>query len=67
MATPVKANGYKWVALLLPILLGAVVAFFAVKSDVRVVEANVVALEDRMEMQYRNILRELDTIKDKIR
>ena len=62
-----KANGYKWVALLLPILLGAVVAFFAVKSDVRVVEANVVALEDRVEMQYRNILRELDTIKDMIR
>ena len=68
MATPIKLNGYfKWVVLLLPFFVAALVGFFNVKSDVRDVETNVGALEDRVEMQYRNILRELDTIKDMVR
>ena len=63
-----KLNGYfKWVALLLSIGLSGTGAFFILKTDVRVVEANVRALESRMEMQYRNILRELDTIKEMVR
>ena len=68
MAPPVRANGYfKWVVLLLPIVLAALVGFFNVKSDVRVVEASVVALEGRVEIQYQAILRELETIKDMMR
>ena len=63
-----KLNGYfKWVALLLSIGLGGTGAFFVLKTDVRVVEANVKALESRMEMQYQNILRELDAIKEMVR
>ena len=68
MGQPVKVNGYfKWVVLLLPIVLAALVGFFNVKSDVRVVEASVVALEGRVEIQYQAILRELETIKDMMR
>ena len=68
MTTPTRANGYfKWVVLLLPIVLAALVGFFNVKSDVRVVEASVVALEGRVEIQYQAILRELETIKDMMR
>ena len=63
-----KLNGYfKWIALVLTIGLSGAGAFFILKTDVRVVEANVRALESRMEMQYRNILRELDTIKEMVR
>ena len=68
MTTPTRVNGYfKWVVLLLPIVLAALVGFFNVKSDVRVVEASVVALEGRVEIQYQAILRELETIKDMMR
>ena len=63
-----KLNGYfKWVALLLSIGLGGAGAFFVLKTDVRVVEANVRALESRVEIQYQAILRELETIKDMMR
>ena len=69
MAPPVRVNGgyFKWVVLLLPIVLAALVGFFNVKSDVRVVEASVMALEGRVEVQYQAILRELETIKDFLR
>ena len=69
MTTPTRVNGgyFKWVVLLLPIVLAALVGFFNVKSDVRVVEASVVALEGRVEIQYQAILRELETIKDMMR
>ena len=63
-----KLNGYfKWLALLLTIGLSGAGAFFVLKTDVRVVEANVKALESRMEMQYQNILRELAAIKEMVR
>ena len=63
-----KLNGYfKWIAVLLSIGLSGTGAFFVLKTDVRVVEANVKALESRMEMQYQNILRELDAIKEMVR
>ena len=59
-----KLNGYfKWVALFLSISLGGIGAFYHLKGTVRVVEASVEALEDRMEVQYRAILRELTDIK----
>ena len=68
MTTPTRVNGYfKWVVLLLPIVLAALVGFFNVKSDVRDVETSVMALEDRVELQYKTILRELDAIKDMVR
>lgn len=63
-----KLNGYfKWIALVLTIGLSGTGAFFVLKTDVRVVEANVKSLESRMEMQYQTILRELETIKDMMR
>ena len=63
-----KTNGYfKWVALFLTVGLGGIGAFYHLKGSVRVVEANVEALEDKVEAQYQNILRELDTIKDMVR
>ena len=63
-----KLNGYfKWVALFLSISLGGIGAFYHLKGTVRVVEASVEALEDRMEVQYRAILRELTDIKIMVR
>ena len=63
-----KLNGYfKWVALFLSIGLGGIGAFYHLKGTVRVVEASVEALEDRMEVQYRAILRELTDIKIMVR
>ena len=63
-----KLNGYfKWVVLLLPFVVAGPVGFFNVKSDVREVESSVQALESRVELQYQNILRELDTIKEMVR
>lgn len=68
MAPPIRGNGYfKWVVLLLPFVVAGLVGFFAVKSDVRVVESSVQALESQVALQYQNILRELDTIKEMIR
>ena len=63
-----KLNGYfKWVALFLSISLGGIGAFYHLKGTVRVVEASVEALEDRVEVQYRAILRELTDIKAMVR
>lgn len=63
-----KLNGYfKWVALLLSIGLSGAGAFFVLKSDVRVVEANIEALEDRVDVQYQAILRELKFIRERVR
>ena len=68
MTIPSKFNGYfKWIALLLPFVLAAFAGFFVLKTDVRVVESNIEALEDKVEVQYQSILRELVTIKDMIR
>ena len=68
MTTPPKLNGYyKWVALLLPIVLAAVAGFFVLKTDVRVVESNINALEDRVEFHYRLIRQELVEIKELIK
>ena len=63
-----KLNGYfKWVALFLSISLGGIGAFYHLKGTVRVVEASVEALESRVEVQYRAILRELTDIKAMVR
>ena len=63
-----RLNGYfKWVALFLTIGLGGIGAFYHLKGSVRVVESNIEALEDKMNVQYQNILRELDTIKSMVR
>ena len=56
-----RLNGsFKWVALLLPFILAGLAAFFHLKGDVK-------ALETKVDIQYQNILRELDTIKDLVR
>ncbi|KKN37997.1 hypothetical protein LCGC14_0757620 [marine sediment metagenome] len=63
-----KLNGYfKWVALLLSIGLSGAGAFFVLKSDVRVVEANIEALADKVDVQYQAILRELKFIRERVR
>ena len=68
MTTPPKLNGYyKWVALLLPFVLAAFAGFFVLKTDVRVVESNVNALEDKVEFHYQSIRHELAAIKEMIR
>ena len=69
MGKPVnRLNGYfKWVALVLSIGVPITIALVNVYSDVRVVEESVQGLESKMDMQYENILRELDTIKSMVR
>ncbi len=63
-----KLNGhFKWIALLLSIGLSGAGAFFVLKSDVRVVEANIEALEDKVDVQYQAILRELKFIRERVR
>lgn len=52
-----------WLVFAVPTALGAVGAFFHLKADVRVVRANVKALEDTVEVHYQTILRELADIK----
>lgn len=56
-----------WAMLVIPTALGGIGAFFHLKSDVRVVRANVRALEDKVEVQYQAILRELETIQSMLR
>jgi len=56
-----------WLVVVVPTALGAIGAFFHLKSDVRVVKNSVKALEDKVEVQYKAILRELTDIKDLIR
>ena len=63
MDRPIKINGFKWVALFVSLGVGGLGAFYHLKGSVRVVESNIQALESKIEMQYYNILRELDTIK----
>jgi hypothetical protein len=52
-----------WMVVVIPTALGGIGAFFHLKSDVKVVRANVTALEDKVEVQYKAILRELTDIK----
>jgi hypothetical protein len=56
----------QWAYLFVPTVLGGIGAFFHLKGDVRVVKSNVTALEDRMDLQYKAILRELTDIKNLI-
>ena len=56
-----RLNGaFKWVALFVSLSLGGLAAFYHLKGDVQ-------ALETKVDIQYQNILRELDTIKDLVR
>ena len=66
------ANGdpdglFRWAVLFIPAILGGIGGFFHLKSDVRVVKSSVEALEDKVEVQYKAILRELTDIKDMVR
>ena len=56
-----------WIMLAIPTALGGIGAFFHLKSDVRVVRANVKALEDKVGVHYETILRELGDIKGDIK
>ncbi|KKM23456.1 hypothetical protein LCGC14_1615000 [marine sediment metagenome] len=55
-----------WMILVIPTALGGIGAFFHLKSDVRAARASVGALEDKVEVQYKAILRELDIIKEMV-
>jgi len=55
-----------WMILVIPTALGGIGAFFHLKSDVRAARASVGALEDKVEVQYKAILRELTYIKEMV-
>jgi len=56
-----KLNGYfKWIVLLLPLILGAAAGFMRH-------EAKLKSLETKVDVQYQAILRELTDIKDMVR
>ena len=68
MANGNKINGnWKWIALFLPLTLGGLAGFYHLKGTVRVVEADVVGLETRVQQQYQDIQRQLGEIKTDIR
>ena len=63
-----KLNGYfKWIALMLSIAIPVAVTLVNVYSDMRVVEASVIAHEKKVDVQYEAILRELKFIKEMVR
>jgi hypothetical protein len=68
MTTGTKLNGHwKWIALFLPLTLGAIGGFYHLKGTVRVVESDVAGLEKAVERQYQDIQADLSEIKADIR